>query len=402
MAYSPIVYPPQFHVAGEPASGYWLKAYRSGTSTAIQLATDRTGNTLVNKIQLNSEGYPEVSNVIVIPHIDQENKLALYPTETAADTDDTNSVIWIPDKIDVGSLPASYVDSVDTLSDLRNYSGESRTVLLEGGSASGDGDAAFYAYSSGQSVGTYTDNGDTVIVPTGGDGSAAYLLLKKSHPDDLEYPVSTTTSGGTAGLNYDVSDWPDTLVSGRTYYAISHTTSSASYSITPGSGGAISVLRPDGSATKDSDWPEGFLLGFRYDGTDLIQTSIPYLEETGSFTGTFSGFSSTVQETVYYNRSGAFVELWVEANVTGTSNSSGMGMTGMPASLQPDSEKDQLMCLSMDDGSEQISYCIVATNGTVGFSPLTLGAGGVISSTQYTSSGTKGIDSGWSIRYSLG
>lgn len=188
MAFSPIVYPPQFHVAGEPASGYYLKAYKANTATAIQLATDRTGGTLVNKIQLNSEGYPEVSNNIIIPHVDQENKLALYPTETAADTDDTDSAIWIPDKIDVGSLPASYVDSVDTLIDLRNYSGESRTILLEGGSASADGDGGLYAYSSGQSAGTYTDDGESTIVPPGGDGSAAYLLIghKKISADTVE------------------------------------------------------------------------------------------------------------------------------------------------------------------------------------------------------------------------
>lgn len=222
MAYSPIVYPPQFHVSGSPASGYYLKAYKAGTTTAIQLATDRTGGTLVNKIQLNAEGRPEVSGNTVIPHLDQENKLALYPDETSADNDDTNSAIWIPDKIDVGSLPASYVDSIDTLSDLRNYSGEARTILLEGSSSSGDGDGALYYYSSGQSAGTYTDNGDTVIVPTGGDGSAAYLLIQFSHPNDLEHPVSTTSSGGTAGIDYDVSDWPDTLVSGRTYYFRAH------------------------------------------------------------------------------------------------------------------------------------------------------------------------------------
>lgn len=194
MAFSPIVYPPQFHVAGEPASGYWLKAYRAGTSTAIQLATDRTGNTLVNKIELNSEGRPEVSGNTIIPHVDQENKLALYPTEAAADADDTNSAIWIPDNIDVGSLPASYVDSVDTLSDLRNYSGESRTILLEGGSASADGDGGLYAYSSGQSAGTYTDDGESTIVPTGGDGSAAYLLIGHKK---IKVKVKTALSGVT-------------------------------------------------------------------------------------------------------------------------------------------------------------------------------------------------------------
>lgn len=211
MAFSPIVYPPQFHVAGEPASGYWLKAYRAGTSTAIQMATDRTGNTLVNKIELNSEGRPEVSGNTIIPHIEEENKLALYPTEASADADDTGSAIWIPDNIDVGSLPSSYVDSIDTLSDLRNYSGESRTILLEGETASGDEEAALYYYSSGQSVGTYSDNGGTIIVPTGGDGSAAWLLLvfSKNAIDkglciaSRTSPSQTITSGSETAVEFN-------------------------------------------------------------------------------------------------------------------------------------------------------------------------------------------------------
>lgn len=93
-----------------------------------------------------------------------------------------------------------------------------------------------------------------------------------------EPPTSTTSSGGTAGIDYDVSDWPDTLVSGRTYYARIHTANVGPYSIDPG-GGAISVTRPDGTATQALDCPANTAMGFRYDGSNLIQTFVPRLKQ---------------------------------------------------------------------------------------------------------------------------
>lgn len=85
MAYYPIALTvPQYHVGGVPASGYVLKAYQNGTSVLLQMATDNTGATLVNSVELNAEGYPEVSGNIIIPHVDQGYKLALYPSQAAA------------------------------------------------------------------------------------------------------------------------------------------------------------------------------------------------------------------------------------------------------------------------------------------------------------------------------
>jgi len=49
------------------------------------------------------------------------------------------------------------------------------SVYLEGHTTSGDGGGGKFRYTSGQPPGTYADNGGTVIVPTGGDGSAAWL-----------------------------------------------------------------------------------------------------------------------------------------------------------------------------------------------------------------------------------
>jgi len=79
---------PQFLDAnGDPYSGAVLKAYQVGTTTNISFATDNTGGTTAATITLNASGYPEVSAAQVIPHLDQDYKLALYPTQAAANSD---------------------------------------------------------------------------------------------------------------------------------------------------------------------------------------------------------------------------------------------------------------------------------------------------------------------------
>jgi hypothetical protein len=60
----------------------------------LDLATDSTGGTTFASIALDSSGYPEHSGVIVIPHIDEDYKISLYPTQTAADAD-TGAVFTI-------------------------------------------------------------------------------------------------------------------------------------------------------------------------------------------------------------------------------------------------------------------------------------------------------------------
>jgi len=84
---------------GDPASGYVLKAYQVGTTTNIDFATTREGTTTASSIALNSQGFPEVSGSVVIPHLDQDYKLALYPSQTAADSD--TGAVWTVDDIDL-------------------------------------------------------------------------------------------------------------------------------------------------------------------------------------------------------------------------------------------------------------------------------------------------------------
>ncbi len=70
---------------GKPASGYVLKLYAPGTTTNIPLATDATGLTTATTALINATGDFTVSGNTIIPHIDQDYKLAIYPTQAAAD-----------------------------------------------------------------------------------------------------------------------------------------------------------------------------------------------------------------------------------------------------------------------------------------------------------------------------
>ncbi len=115
MAYSPISNTvPQYHAAGVPASGYVLKAYIAGTSTLLQMATAADGLTLVNTVSLNSEGYPVVSGNTIIPHLNAAYKLALYPTQAAADAN--SGAIWTIDNLTPSIIVSNISISGNTIS----------------------------------------------------------------------------------------------------------------------------------------------------------------------------------------------------------------------------------------------------------------------------------------------
>lgn len=207
MAYSPISGTvPQYHVNGVPASDYVLKAYRAGLTTLLQMATNSSGSVLVDYMVLNSDGYPSVSGNIVIPHIDQEYKLALYPSLTAANAN--SGPIWIPDNISPSGVGPSHVITLSTLTALRNYTGVADTIILEGAAGSGDGSGGIYHFATGASAGTYSDNGTSIIVPTGGDGSEAWLLVTMANISvtqpfttiELGHASDTTLTRSSAGV----------------------------------------------------------------------------------------------------------------------------------------------------------------------------------------------------------
>lgn len=96
---------------GVPYSGAVLKFYAAGTSTNIAVSTSQTGTPTVTSVALNSDGFPEVSSNTVVIFVDQDYKVALYPTQAAADSN--TGALWTIDNIDpfaVLTLPTNLTD----------------------------------------------------------------------------------------------------------------------------------------------------------------------------------------------------------------------------------------------------------------------------------------------------
>lgn len=62
---------------------------------------------------------------------------------------------------------------------LRDYSGTEITAYIQGTASQADGGAAMFSKVTGEALGYFVDNGDDIIVPTGGDGSVGWFAEDK-------------------------------------------------------------------------------------------------------------------------------------------------------------------------------------------------------------------------------
>ena len=182
--YYPIAYfPPQFEIAsGVPASGYVLKAYTAGTSTPISMYTDYTGGTSAGSIALNASGYPVVSSNVVIPHISENYKLALYATQAAADAD--SGAVWSYDNIRIATAASSVFTDLDV-----GASGTAGTLDIFPATA-GNGKIIIQAANAGGAYNTTITNATMA-------GSRTYTM------PDAGASANFVMSEGTATINGD-------------------------------------------------------------------------------------------------------------------------------------------------------------------------------------------------------
>lgn len=144
--------------SGVPASGYVIKAYLPGTTTATPIAIDKNGATTVSTVTLNADGLPEVSGNEVTLYIDRNFKYAVFENSTDA-TNNTNPFYGFIDNVKVNSLSADFF--IDGYAELRastsgNYA-DGDVISLTDDGVWGPGIIK---------TGTVTDNGGTLIVFT--------------------------------------------------------------------------------------------------------------------------------------------------------------------------------------------------------------------------------------------
>lgn len=89
--------------------------------------------------------------------------------------------------------------------------------------------------------------------------------------------------------------------------------------------------------------------------------------ETGSFTGTLTGFTATVTGTVDYSIVGDIVTLSVATDITGTSNATTMTLTGMPADLYPSGTRGTFARIQDNTTTYAIVRASVSSTGTITF-----------------------------------
>jgi hypothetical protein len=123
---------------------------------------------------------------------------------------------------------------------------------------------------------------------------------------------------------------------------------------------------------------------------------------SGSFTGTLTGYATpptgTVSYVVFANSAGTgkLCTLRIGSAITGTSNTTALTMTGLPAACTP-AAAVYVPTITTDNGTEVISSATIAASGTT----ITFACDQPFSATGFTSSGTKALGTGWSITYAL-
>jgi hypothetical protein len=118
--------------------------------------------------------------------------------------------------------------------------------------------------------------------------------------------------------------------------------------------------------------------------------------QTGSFTATVTGCTTTVTGTAFYVIIGGicFISLAPGANITGTSNSTSMTVTGLPAVCQPATQFPAVPCTVEDNTAFGTAYAELSPgSGTITFfRQIVSGTVVNLTSTGFTASGTKGLD----------
>ena len=206
MTWYPIAFlPPQYEdSSGDPYSGAVLKAYSAGTTTPIPFATGYDGATTSLSLVLNAYGYPAYGGNVVIPHVQENYKLALYPNQTAADAN--TGAVWTYDNIKIQ-------DDTDS-SFVQYFSGDASTTEFTLSQDLGTDEKAIMVFADRDSdsmyreirrPNEYTLNGTSLtlsdVVPSGTNNIIVFapsLLLSAANSAAAAAAISETNAANSA------------------------------------------------------------------------------------------------------------------------------------------------------------------------------------------------------------
>jgi hypothetical protein len=120
----------------------------------------------------------------------------------------------------------------------------------------------------------------------------------------------------------------------------------------------------------------------------------------GDFTGVITGCTTSPSGQFFYRVGRGIVTLWTDSNVQGTSNTTALSLTNLPATIRPSTQK-VVPCAQLTDNTIAVNgTAAVGTGGSIIFGVHTVSGTKIVDGV-FVNSGTKGIGTGWSITYPL-
>lgn len=114
-------------------------------------------------------------------------------------------------------------------------------------------------------------------------------------------------------------------------------------------------------------------------------------QDAGSFTATLTGMTTTVTGTIDWWRNGSTYILRAASAILGTSNTTSMSMTGVPAGLLAGSGVFEVPTYVRDNGNAVIGLASVTTTQIIFSAGSPAG--------NFTAAGSKGLGAGWTMVY---
>lgn len=124
---------------------------------------------------------------------------------------------------------------------------------------------------------------------------------------------------------------------------------------------------------------------------------VTMLPAAGTFTGTLTGVSGTVTGTLNYTRIGTLSCIYATADLTGTSNANTMTITGSPSIVNPSGNRVVSVGNMQDNGvgNQIVGQATISSGGTITLAKLN--STPQASSSNWTASGSKGVNAGWTM-----
>jgi hypothetical protein len=122
-------------------------------------------------------------------------------------------------------------------------------------------------------------------------------------------------------------------------------------------------------------------------------TTFDFTPASSSFTAALTGMTASTTRQMFYRISNNICTLYMDNSLLGTSNTTAMTLTGLPAACQPTTSRVGQTLLVDNSVVIQATYSISA--GTITFSAGATGTG------SFTAANAKGLGNGWSISYPL-